>query len=89
MTARCITYGVMKWLSICWAATMITTTRMAVVRSPVVRATMTPGMPPMYGPINGIMLKSPAIMPMISQNGRSMMASPIDTSVPTMNATTS
>ena len=35
----------------------------------------------MHGPISGIMLKMPAIIPTSSQNGRSMMARPIDTIV--------
>ena len=40
---------------------------------PVVRAMMMPGTAPIHGPMSGIMLNSPAIMPTISQNGRSMI----------------
>ena len=32
-TTRCITLGVMKWLSICWAAVMITATHERLARS--------------------------------------------------------
>ena len=32
-TTRCITFGVMKWLSICWATTMTTTTRDGLARA--------------------------------------------------------
>ena len=41
--------------------------------SPVVRAMTMPGTAPTHGPISGIMLNRPAIMPTISQNGRSMI----------------
>ena len=37
-----------------------------------------PGTAPTHGPMSGIMLKRPAIMPTISQNGRSMISMPID-----------
>ena len=41
---------------------------------PVVRAMTMPGTAPTQGPISGIMLNRPAIMPTISQKGRSMMS---------------
>ena len=73
-TARCITIGLMKWLSICWTIAITTATAMACDSPPpVVRAMMMPGTAPTHGPISGIMLNSPATMPTISQNGRSMM----------------
>ena len=34
---------------------------------------MMPGTAPIHGPISGIMLNSPATMPTMSQNGRSMI----------------
>ena len=50
---------------------------------------MMPGTAPTHGPISGIMLNRPAIMPTISQNGRSMISRPIDAMVPTTKATAS
>ena len=38
----------------------------------------TPGTPPIHGPMSGMMLKSPAIIPTRNQKGRPMMASPIE-----------
>ena len=42
-----------------------------------------------HGPIKGIMLNSPATMPTINQNGRSMSSMPIDDMIPTTIATAS
>ena len=88
-TARFITNGVMKWLSICCATTITMATPMAAFTSFVARATMMPGMAPMYGPISGMMLNSPAIMPTTSHSGNRIANSPADTMQPTMNATRS
>ena len=56
---------------------------------PVVKAMTMPGTAPTHGPMSGIMLNSPAIIPTISQNGRSMISMPIDAMMPTTKATAS
>ena len=50
---------------------------------------ITPGTAPTHGPMSGTRLNAPAIMPTMSQNGRSMIAKPTLTMIPTITATAS